>query len=822
MRGIVTSMILCLIGFGVFAQEKTARVTLRVMNEQYAASEGITAELLRGKDTVLMKTSISDRAGLIEFNNVKPGGYFIRLSALSYQTRLTEMFTVDGTHPAVELSSMTLLAASASQMQSVVVAAKKPFIQRLSDRLVVNVESSINNAGSSAFEILERSPMVNIDNNDILSLRGKTGVIIMIDGKVTPMSGQELSSYLRGLPSNAIERIDLITNPSSRYDAAGNAGIIDIRLKKDQRFGSNGSLNASFGQGFYSKATAGGSLNYRNKKLNAFGSYNYAYRKNLNHLFINRNFFENGVFSGSDDKDNFMKANVYSNNIRAGVDYFPSSKTTLGFVINSALTKVNRGSNISTFVKNSQDQPDYYFLSTANNRDHFENGVANVNIKHRFDSLGRELTADIDYGVYHSASLTRTASNFYENSGQPKALDDILDGDQNGSLKLRTAKMDYVNPLPGNSRFETGFKLSYVSSDNDARFFNVLPSSTVVDSGKTNRFFYKEYNSAAYITYFKKMKKLDAQMGLRAEQTNIDTRQVRGNKVNKQDYLRLFPSAFVNYHLKENQTLGLSVSRRIDRPSYSQLNPFLFQIDPSIYSTGNPFLQPQLTWSYEMNYTINNLNFSLGYSHTSQQQNLALSRILDVIPDFVIKPGQSSNITVQIPVNLSSSNHVDFNATIPVKLAKWWNLTNNITAFYNRFNANIGGAKLNSGRPSANYRVTNSFSLSKGWSAELNGQVNTPGRDGYMIYKAQWALSTGVQKIMLKGKGTLRFNMNDIFWTNLPAGRVEYPGRYIENWHAYRDSRVGTLSFTYRFGSNKVLQARRRTTASEEERQRAG
>ncbi|RYD90809.1 MAG: TonB-dependent receptor, partial [Sphingobacteriales bacterium] len=252
------------------------------------------------------------------------------------------------------------------------------------------------------------------------------------------------------------------------------------------------------------------------------------------------------------------------------------------------------------------------------------------------------------------------------------------------------------------------------------------------------------------------------------------------------------------------------------------LNPFLFQVDATIYSTGAPRLQPQLTWSYEASYTVKQLNFTLGYSHTTMPQTSVLSRILDVIPDFEILPGQDSNITVQIPVNLQSSDYIGLTATLPWRVKPWWNLLGNVNVFYNHFNGNIGGAALSNGDPSANIRLNNTFTFKKGWSAELNGNYNSAGRYGYSYNEAQWGIAAGVQKAVFASKGTVRLNVTDIFRTNLPRSTVTYEGRYVERWNAIRDTRVATLSFTYRFGNSKVQAARRRTTASEEERQRAG
>jgi hypothetical protein len=508
--------------------------------------------------------------------------------------------------------------------------------------------------------------------------------------------------------------------------------------------------------------------------------------------------------------------------VRVGADFFPSKNTILGFVVNSSFNRFNRRANIGTMVNDTAFRPSFWFNSIGTNNDKFSNSVANINFKHKLDSTGKEITADVDYGVFDSRSLTRTGSYFYNLNGSKRKDDDILDGDQQGKLTLKSAKVDYTNPLKGGAKFEAGLKTSYVSSDKDARFFNVFANQTLVDVAKTNHFLYEEYNYAAYMNFSKELKKFNFQVGLRGEQTQLRTHQIKGNRRFNNDYFQLFPSAFFNYKLTEDQTLGVSVSRRIDRPGYSQLDPFLFQVDATIYSTGDPLLKPQFTWSYEMNYTVKNLNFTLGYSRTNQPQSVVLSKILDVIPNFEIKAGEDSNITVQIPVNLTSSDYFGLTATLPVRITGWWNMMNNLNVFYNKFNGNLGGAMLNDGSPAANIRTTNTFTFKKGWSAELNGNLNTGGRYGYMTMKPQWGVGVGAQKNVMQGKGTLRFNITDIFWTNRPNAKVEYEGSYVENWNAYRESRVANLTFTYRFGNNKVQQARKRTTGSEEERQRAG
>ena len=293
--------------------------------------------------------------------------------------------------------------------------------------------------------------------------------------------------------------------------------------------------------------------------------------------------------------------------------------------------------------------------------------------------------------------------------------------------------------------------------------------------------------------------------------------QLKGNIKFDSSYFQLFPSAFFNYKFADDKTLGISVSRRIDRPGYSQLNPFLFLIDVTTYSTGRPGLLPQLTWSYELSYTLKSLNFTLGYSHTKDNQNIAIAKFRDVFPGI---PSEE-NVTVQIPINLESSDYFGLTVSAPVRITKWWNMINNGNVYYNHFNGTLGSTVLNNGKPAVDVRTNNTFTFKKGWTAELNANFNSGGQYGFMELDPQWGIAAGVQKTIFKGKGTVRLNVSDIFWTNLPKAVITY-NNYIEKWHAFRETRVANFSFTYRFGNSKVQAARRRTTASEEERQRAG
>lgn len=801
---------------GAFAQDNI-QIKMQVRDEKQFPLEGANILIYRLPDSVFVKGDITNEAGEArELTGFKSGQYFSKVSMLGYSPSISGPFTLNA-GMAVHDLGIVQLKDQALNLSTVTVTAQKPFIERRLDRLIVNVDGSIIGTGSSAFDVLERSPGILIDANDNISMRGRSGVIIYVDGKPSPMSGADLANFLRGLPANAIDRIDLITNPSARYDAAGNAGIIDIKMKKDQRLGTNGTFSAGYGQGVYPKANTGLSLNHRNKKINVFGNYNYAYRLGLNHLLLDRNFYENQIFSGKDQKDNYTKIPGHFHAIRWGADYSPNDKTILGVSLNANLNAFNPFNRNSSVVFDQARNPVFTFNTHTDNQNRNNNLIANINFKRSLDSSGREITADVDYGRYSTLGSSVNATKYYRLNGEVLRPDYTLLGDQDGLLDFITAKADYSHPLNKTTKWEAGFKTSFVSSDQDAKFFEKNGQEVIVDETKTNRFFYKEYNNAGYLNFSKEFKKFSLLVGLRGEHTQIDTRQEKGDIRFDSSYFQLFPSAFLNYRLDKNQTFSLSVSRRIDRPGYASLNPFLFLIDVTTYATGNPLLLPQFTWNFEAGYTRKTVNLTLAYSRTLQNQNVVLSRFKDVFPNI---PSEE-NVTVQIPVNLISSDYYGLTLSTPLSVKSWWNMINNYSLFYNHFNGNLSGTTLDNGKAVFQGSTNNNFTFKKGWAAELSFNFNTGNQYGYLIFEPQWALGVGVQKKVLKDQGTLRFNVTDIFWTNLPKATIKF-NNYIENWHAYRETRVANLNFTYRFGNTKVAQARRRTTASEEERQRAG
>jgi iron complex outermembrane recepter protein len=789
------------------AQITKGRISLSVQSEQKQAIENATAELLK-PDSSLVKAAISDGAGNVLFENIPFGKYRVRSSMVHHIPTYSQEIVVSAENALVQLPPIILM--SAGEIQGVTVEAKKPFIQRLTDRIVVNVENSIISSGSSALDVLERSPGVRIGQDDAISLAGKQGVIIMINGKNVPMSGEELGNYLRSLPSSAIERIDIITNPSARYDAAGNAGIIDIRMKKDQKLGVNGTVTAGYGQGIFPKANTGATFNYRSKKLNVFGNLNYNYGKYLNNITTQRYFYANNTYTGSYDQDNKINRIFNSSLARIGADYFAGKKTVIGILVTGNQFFVHRYGSNQSQVLDPTNQKISSFRTGADGNEDYQNYVVNFNFKHSFDSTGKELTADFDVAGYYRDWASLFSTGYYDKNDQPTRPLYLARSDQEGFTGINTLKIDYVHPVNKTMKLETGIKTSFVASDNDVLFYDQSSGIDEVDSSKSNSFNYDENINAAYVNLSKEWKKWSVQFGLRAEQTNIKTYQVFDKVAFDTTYLRLFPSLFINYKLKEDNTIGISVSRRIDRPGYNSLNPFKIFVDPSFYASGDPLIKPAFTWSTQLSYTRKQWNVSLDYSYTTNPLT------------YVLIPSETEDrVTIQTPINFYSAEYLSLNLNAPIRITKWWSMINNGNIYLAFNRGYIAKTVVNSKTINGQFSTDHSITIAKNWTGEVDFTFDSGNNTGVMRDKFYWILGAGVQRSLMSRKATVRVNVTDILWKQWPRFRSIYTN-YHEYLYAIRDTRVANLTFTYRFGKNTVTQARRRTTASEEERRRAG
>jgi len=798
-------------GFALPAFSQTVTISGTLTDPAGAPVEAATVSLLRAADSSLVKAELSDATGRFEFSEIKTGSFLLGVSALGYERFVGN--PVQANEPGQSLALPPLaLAAGSIGLQEVTVTAQRPFIERRADRTIVNVESSILATGSTALEILERAPGVIVGQNDAISVRGRSGVIVMLDGKPNPMSGADLANFLRTLPSNSIDRIEIITNPSAKYDAAGNAGIIDIRLKKDKNLGTNGSVSANYGQGVYPKAGVGLMLNHRNRKLNVFGSYNYNFRRGMNDLRLYRTFFDGDTRTGAYDQRNYLTVPYNTHTTRVGADFSPNKKTVLGVVASGTFNRFNPHAQNTSAVEGPDAVVESYFGTGNRSMDRWFTWALNGNFKRAFDDKGHELTADLDFAEFGNKTEQLFTTVYTGLAGEKLRDDYLLFGDLQGNLKIRSLKTDYALPLPGKARLEAGLKSSLVDADNNLQFFDrSIPGESVYDSTISNHFVYRENINAAYLNYSREWEKLSVQAGLRVENTNAEGTQLVNSARFDRHYTNLFPSVFFQYKFSDKYETGLNLSRRLDRPSYQQLNPFKKFLDPSTFSAGNPYLNPQFTWAAEWSNTFwQKLNVTF-----------AASRTTDNITQVIAPVGGLDRVTIQTDSNLATVQYVSLAINYNFNITPWWSTINNFNAWQGTYSGNLANTALRDGNLVAHFFTTHNFKLNKGWAAELNFTYKTREIYGFMNLNPMWGLGAGIQKNLFDNRATVKLAVTDIFWKNLPSAIIRFTD-YVETFEVFRETRVATLSVNYRFGSQQVPQARRRQGGAEEEKRRAG
>lgn len=687
----------------------------------------------------------------------------------------------------------------------VVVQAKKPFLERKPGMVVVNAQESVVATGLSAFEFLEKLPGVRIDANENIFLNGKGGIIVQINGKNLPQSGQDLANYLRGIPSSMIDKIELISNPSAKFDAAGVA-IINILLKKDQRLGTNGTLNIGGGHGYYPKMNAGASINHRTKKINLYASYNFARRIGMNDLKLDRYFYANDTLTGGYLQDNFLLMKIASHNFKSGLDWQLNPKNALRFGVTGLYSQFKVDGHNHSDVLDSLRNLSSTFETFTTNNDSWGSIGGTVSFQHILDTLNSEWTVDLDYSQYGHQSKQDINSFYYQTNGQQLQNPYLLQGSLNGTLNLWAGKTDLKKYLSNNYMLETGAKVSYVVANNNLQFNDISSGQAIYDSTKSNHYIYNETISAAYVMVHKSYKKWSYQLGLRGELSHIKGEQRVYNLIKDTLYFQLFPSLAFKFGQNENHQFDVTISRRIDRPSYDQLNPFKFYLDPTTYKAGNPALGPQTTLGMEVSYMLNQRHiFTAAYGRTTNN-----------ITEIIAPVAGQSNLTAQTMINLATVDVASLAASLNFDVQKWWNTMINLNTYYASYSGNAAQTQIrNQGNVVVDVNMVNTFQLPKSWIIEFSGMYHSPEKYAFDHIRSLWALNFGVQKKILKNRGVIKLSVNDIFFTSNISANVHFTD-YDEHFIVKRDVRVAMLSFTYKFGKSTVGVAKRRGNASDD------
>jgi hypothetical protein len=604
------------------------------------------------------------------------------------------------------------------------------------------------------------------------------------------------------MPAANIEKIEIITNPSAKYDASGNAGMLNIVSKKNKLEGYSGGITLGYGQGRYAKYNLAMNFNYRRNKWNLYFNYAYNKRKGFNQLDLHREFFSGDTLLQSFDNSNYLTFPAQLHAPRFGVDYALSSKSNLSLVVSGISNPFSTTTASESVVKDGSGTTvgNYFFDSETDEA--FLDHEISLRFDHKPDTLGSLWTFLIDYGKYTS-DADQDLSTLYRNAAPVQYTQTYLYSKQVGSLYLLSGRADYSRPLKKGKAIETGWKSTYVHSDQDMQFYTVLGGEKEFDTTRSSHFLYSENINALYFTFKKQFTKWMLQFGLRAEQTLAKGEQLLNGVSFDRSYLQVFPTAYFDYTPNDKHNFNLNFGRRIDRPNYHSMNPMRNWIDATTYGEGNPYLLPQINYLAEFNYGWKNKVFaSLAY-------NFSVDNILEVLIQDPVS--QTTNQTV---VNIDNNHYLSASLTYSDRLSKWWRTNTTLMTYYSRFVGDVGSFSIDNGRPSLYLSSNHSFRMSDRFNAEVSFNYMHKNLYGVTTMYTTYNLTLGIQMAMMKNKASLTINCSDVFWKAWPRGLTEF-STVTESWGAKRDTRVLNVSFAYKFAKGQTGRMRRETGADD-------
>ena len=796
----IISTLFILLSFNLtFSQYK---ISGKVLDAEQNPVNAAVVSLLTFENGTFVKAAITTDDGDFNIQNINNGEYKLYITYLGSKNYTSPKIIINNANKILET---ILLTADTEALSEVTITAEKPLVQVLADKTVFNVQNSISVAGDSGFELLRKAPGVLIDNTNNIIVEGKAGVLVYIDDKPSVLRGEDLVNYLKTIQATDIDAVEIITQPSSKYDAEGTAGIINIKFKRDKSLGTNGSLASGITVGDFARYNNSISLNNRNKKTSLYGTYSNRFGESTG--FINLYRTQNNTIFDAQTTNVLDQKN---NNIRLGFDYFANSKSTFGIILTGNFNNNDNVSNSRTpIIPQGNTTPTEVLVAGSNSASKTSNLYGNLNYKLKLEK-DTSLNIDLDYGQYNQ-DRTNLQPNQYYNGDETQVTSETINFmDTPITIDILTAKADYEqNFLKGKLSF--GVKFSKIITDNQFDFYDRINGEDIINENRTNTFNYDENINATYVNFNRNYTKVNVQLGLRVEQTNSDgiltsLQEDQNNRV-KRKYINWFPSGGITYQLNEKNAFGLTYSKRVQRPNYQSLNPFEYQIDELSYSKGNPFLQPQYTDNLKFSHTYNyRLNTSLSYSF-----------IKDFSAQVTEAVGDDRNFLSSR--NVANQKIINFVISYPTSFNKWWSLYFNLNAYrsiYEATNQDFISTKQNT----LSLYAQNTFKIAKSFSAEVSGWYSSPSVwGGTYETKSLGSLNIAFQKKFLDDKLTARLGFNDILYTSPWRGTTQFGNLKIVG-SGGNDSRQVQFNLTYNFGSNDIKKARNRDTGIEDEKNR--
>ncbi len=762
--------------------------------------------LLNAADSVLVKGQLSGESGNYMFENIPFGTYRVGFSMLGYAYQLSDSFTVNEQLPKKHMAPV-LLQEDAAQLKTVDIVAKKPLFEQRVDRLVVNVANSITNVGGTALDVLQRSPGILLSRQtNALSMSGKSGVIIMINSKISRMPPEAVIQMLEGMNASNIERIELIHTPPANFDAEGNAGIINIVLKKTADDGLNGGYSLNAGYGKREKYGAGLNMNYRKHKVNLFGSYDYRFNHNPQ-VFTNYRALRSttGDYLETDGFSD-RSPDLATQNGRLGADFQISPKTVIG-VLGTYFDRYWDMDAVNNIDYSTNNVLDHRVKMSTKEINRWHSWTGNVNLNHQF-TKDKTLNMDVDYVYY---KIHNPSDYFIQDVSPEGNLNQETDKriSKETPINIVVAKADCNQNFGKNIQFETGLKGAMSRFDNDVRVEDRLQENWVVDPALTSRFQLKEDIAAAYTSFsIKANEKTDIKLGLRYEYTTTNLGSAEQPNVVDRQYSSWFPSAFISRKITEDQSVNFSYSRRIFRPGFTQLAPYLIFYDPTTIEGGNPALQPVFADALRTSYRYKTWQITVEYNF--QNPSIYYLPIINA----------ATNTQFNQPVNNGKTHTAYAELNVPLHPVSWWEMQNSLFLVYQQNNLQYERTALRTTGRFSGINTTQTFTLPRRFSIEVFGRYITPGYDGISRWKAFGEFNIGLQK-KIGTNGSLSLNASDILVSSNFVSTAHQPDLNLNVTSGYKQAeRVFMLTWTSKFGNKKLKDARQRDGGAGEERRR--
>lgn len=783
-------LIILLFSTSLFSQTITGKVTDKIDVIPFANV------ILKNANNKTIAGATTTDEGTFELK-ANAGNYTLAISYLGYKT-WTKTFILSEN---INLGTI-ILEENAQALNEVVVKTEKRVIERKIDRLVFNVEKSIAAVGGNGLDVLRITPGIQLQNNT-LSILGKGASQVMINGRLSPLAGDELIAFLSGFSASDIVKVEVITNPPAKYDAAGNGGLINIVLKTGLQDSWRNSTTIAYNQNRHNFTTLNNNFIYNKNKVSLSASINATKGdvENLEGILIEypTNFWDIDLI-GKMGRDQFSG--------RFLVDYAVSDNTTFGLQYLGNQTNPDINSMTTSSIFDNNNNLERSLQNEAKNQRDNQNNSVNFHIISKLDTLGRNISFDADYFKFNSDNTLDFKTEQFNNNGTSQGISSAALNIANQKIENFSAQIDLDYPIK-TVNLSYGVKASFTNSISDVLYFDTLSGNPILDPSRSNAFEYEENVLAAYFSGNTKLNdKLTMQFGLRFEDTKTTGVNQEINQENKNDYSQLFPSLYFSYLKNDNHNFGFTYGRRINRPNFRDLNPFRFYINDNSYSVGNPFLQPSFSDNFEVSHLYkNNLNTSFSLNITNEGYSIVFNTDAQNQDQIITRENYFKTFTYKFTESFSYNK------------VSWWKSQNSINAigFVTQFTKDIGTNPKNGVQ--LYLTSNNTFSLSENTKLQVTSWYSSQHNRGLFSMGEMFDLSFGLQH---KFKNNIKMSLlfNDVLNTASLRDYVSSVNGIEQNYRQNESSRNFRISLSYEFG-NKKVNVKKRGFGNDDEQRRS-